>query len=233
MSNGRSGAFRQGADASDNSFNPRDRNPQSFVKSQELTPIPQAAVPAGCYDTGTYVNSYSLFLNAETTTPTPDRTNDLGYRGYLNPLGVTRNIVNFENYQDFALATGVSYGVGTNWEADQLNYKPNTFATVTYAYDFGPPANPYPMGQRCFLRQLYIPWNQRPVTDNQESMGFVARPRSKAVGAEDHGYPLTGGTVTKNVDLSADPYDFGYTEGDHGGQWSRRNQQTWRYSRSC
>jgi hypothetical protein len=67
------------------------------------------------------------------------------------------------------------------------------------------------------------------VTDIQESMGFVARPRSKAVGAEDHGYPLTGGSVTKNVDLSATPYNFSNGEDDHGGQWSRRNQQTWQY----
>jgi hypothetical protein len=191
--------------------------------------LTQAAVPAGCYATGTNINRYPLFLNAEATSHTPDQTNDLGYRGYLNPLNVTGIVVNFENYQDFALATGVSYGVASNWEADQLNYKPNTFATVTYAYDSGPPASPYPAGQRCFLRQLYIPWNQRSVTDIQESMGFVARPRSKAVGAEDHGYPLTGGSVTKNVDLSVAPYNFSNGEDDHGGQWSRRNQQTWQY----
>ena len=32
----------------------------------------QAAVPAGCYDTSSGINSYSRFTSAESTSPTPD-----------------------------------------------------------------------------------------------------------------------------------------------------------------
>jgi hypothetical protein len=191
--------------------------------------LTQAAVPAGCYDTGTGVNSYARFLTAETTSHTPDQTNDLGYRGYLNTLNVSGNVINFNNYEDYALATGYSYGIETNWEADQVYYKPNSFSSVTYAYDAGFPTNPNPIGQRCFLRQILIPTNQRSVTDIQESMAFVARPRSKAAGASGGQAPTAGGSVTESVDLSAAPYNFTNSSDDHGGQWSRSNQQTWQY----
>ena len=49
----------------------------------------QAAAPAGCYDTSESINSYADFLVAETHNPTPDATDDLGYRGYLTTLNCT------------------------------------------------------------------------------------------------------------------------------------------------
>ena len=149
----------------------------------------EAAVPAGCYSDA--VNDYQRFLDEERLHPTPDTVPNLGYRLYLQlaQTNVTK-AVNFYNVNDFALATGRYPIAGsTHWEQNQISFKPNAnlgiaFGNRTYAYDSGPPSNPYPIGLRCFLRDSYPPFNQRPVIDIHESMAYVARPRSKAIGAE-------------------------------------------------
>ena len=46
---------------------------------------------------------------------------------------------------------------------------------MPYAYASGPSNNPYLIGQGCFLRDSYPPFNQRQVTDIHESMPYVAR----------------------------------------------------------
>ncbi len=184
----------------------------------------QAAIPGGCYSDA--VNNYSLFATAELTRHTPDAVADLGYRLSLQEAYArVGKAVNFYNQLDFALATG-SYPIigSTHWEQNQLLFKPNANLGVrlgdrTYAYDSGPPSNPYPTGQRCFLRDSYPPFNQRRVTDIHESMAYIARPRSKALGAE----PNSSSLVPDSVNL--EEYGFGGVRSDHSGQFNRRIQE--------
>ena len=190
----------------------------------------QAAAPAGCYDTNPSINSYADFLNAEATTPTPDTTNDLGYREYLTRLNVSGAVVSFYNTTDYALKTGRLLAENVSWEGNQITYKPNanlgTLGYRSYAYDFGTPNNPYPVGQRCFLRDVYAPFNYRQLTDIHESMSFVARPRSEAAGAN----TSVGGSISGRYNVGPDtPTNLQNSSNDHGGQFSRRIQQTWPY----
>lgn len=187
----------------------------------------QAAAPAGCYDVTPEINSYTDFLNAETTTPTPDATNDLGYRGYLSTLNVTGSVVSFFNQVDYALKSGRELGLNVSWEGNQLLSKPNqNLSGRTYAYDSGPPNNPFAIGQRCFLRDVGPPFNERRLTDIHESMSFVARPRSEAAGASD----LVGGRIGSRFNVGeGSGSNFGRSSADHGGQFSRRIQQTQAY----
>jgi hypothetical protein len=182
----------------------------------------EAAVPGGCYsDT---VNNYQRFLDEEDFRPTPHSTSDLGYQLFLQAVHVNAvKIVNFYNVNDFALATGRYPVIGnTNWERIQILYKPDDNATLhgnkVYVYDLGPPNNPYPIGQRCFLRTLHPPFNERRVTDIHESLAYVARPRSKAIGAE----PNSAAVFTNSIDLTT--YGFTGVLADHSGQFARRIQ---------
>jgi hypothetical protein len=181
----------------------------------------QAAAPAGCYDTNPSINNYADFLNAETQRPTPDATDDLGYRGYLSSLNVSGAVISFYNTSDYALKTG-NYPVigGTNWEANEINYKPNLSDNTSYLYI--PDAA---VGQRCKLRYNPNP-TERQVTDIHESMSFIARPRSEAAGAS----TAVAGTIKGRYNVGPDsPSDFRDTSSDHGGQFSRRIQRTWPY----
>lgn len=177
----------------------------------------QAAIPAGCYTTNSGVNSYAPFLDAEIAKPTPDSISDLGYRGLLT--GVGGNIVNFYNAADFALFDGHLLGVRLSWEQNQESFKPDANSVShegkIYAYDTGPPSNPYSIGQRCFLRSSF---GERTVTDIHESMAFVARPRSKAVGT------INGIGSSVNVG-SGSPSNFGDTQSDHSAQFNRPIQR--------
>ncbi|MEI8341113.1 MAG: hypothetical protein WCH43_06195 [Verrucomicrobiota bacterium] len=181
----------------------------------------EAAIPGGCYNDA--VNNYSVFSTVEQTKPTPDTGSDLGYRLYVS--GSAQNnaqkTINFYNTLDFALATGATFPIGsTNWEQNQIDYKPNTFSASTYAYDSGFPSAPYPVGQRCFFRNFYPPsLPGRPVLDIHESMAFVARPRSKAIGAE----PNSTSVFPQSIDLQG--YGFTNQRPDHGGQFNRGIQQ--------
>ena len=178
----------------------------------------EAAIPGGCYNDA--VNNYPDFLTAEQTKPTPDTGSDLGYRLYVGSAqNNAQKTINFYNTQDFALFSGAYPVLGNvSWEQNQKDYKPNGFSTNTYAYDKGPPNNPYPAGQRCFLRGIYS-FSERPVLDIHESMSFVARPRSKAIGAE----PSSTSVFPQSIDLQG--YGFGGQQPDHGGQFNRGIQQ--------
>ena len=73
-------------------------------------------------------NGYARFWAKEASNPTPDFANDLGYRGYLAALGVSSNVVNFHNFDDYALASGrvLLERAEVNWEANQdSSTKPN------------------------------------------------------------------------------------------------------------
>lgn len=205
------------------------RLPGCSVKNYVMS---QAAAPAGSYDTTPAINSYTDFLNAEIGSPTPDAADDLGYRGYLSSLNVTGSVVSFYNQADYALKTGretvpVLGEVNVSWEGNQLTSKPNqNLSGRTYAYDSGPPNSPYVVGQRCFLRDIGLPFNVRRLTDIHESMSFVARPRSEAAGASNAVEGKIGSRYNVGEGTGS---NFGRTSSDHGGQFSRRIQQVWPY----
>jgi hypothetical protein len=187
----------------------------------------EAAIPSGCYNDS--VNNYVRFTNVEETNPTPDTEAQLGYRLFTQTVvqSVTK-LVSFFNIDDYALATGTIPFLGwpfeTNWEKNQIDYKPNHFNlqnSLWGDYLFSPDK---PSGS-----QVSLNWNpditgaylsSRPVTDIHESMSFVARPRSKAAGAELHNATVFGNVV--NLETLC---DFGGGQQDHSGQFNRSIQQ--------
>ena len=215
-------SFSQGAIVCGAALTAYQASVQNYVMSQ-------AAAPAGSYDATTAINSYTDFLNAEASTPTPDGTNDLGYRGCLTGLKVGGSVVSFFNQVDYALKSGRELGLNVSWEGNQLMSKPNqNLSGRTYAYDSGPPNNPYAIGQRCFLRDVGLPFNERRLTDIHESLSFVARPRSEAAGASS----AVAGRITGRYNVGPDTAsNFRDSSSDHGGQFSRRIQQTRDYYR--
>ena len=62
--------------------------------------------PASSQDHPNSSDGYASFWAKEASNPTPEFADDLGYRGYLAALGVSGNVVNFHNFDDYALASG-------------------------------------------------------------------------------------------------------------------------------
>jgi hypothetical protein len=186
----------------------------------------EAAIPASCYDWN--VATEDRLAQKDNQVPTPDWHIDatknqltLGYRGYLE--NVPGNLVNFHNADDFALQTGVTtLGISTwprikaNWVENQLGYKPDGNAFLRgWGYDYDPSRL---LGQKA---KLDTTWGwARYVNDSWEMKAFVARPRTRAVGAQG----ATGGPIGDTVDLKAD-YGFTGERSDHSGQYMRRIQQ--------
>lgn len=191
--------------------------------------IGQGAVPAGCYDTREEVNQYADFLDAETQRPTPDWNGNYGYRQQLEDIHVSGTVASFYNTGDYALKTGRTGNCNVSWEGDQLDFKPDV---VRYNL-FGAPQIFYLYYSRDFDDQHYAGkgWlfnsggagEEREVANDHESMAFVARPRSEAVGAT--GRTLGAVTYTNNVGRGT-LCDFRETEEDHGGQFNRSIQRT-------
>jgi hypothetical protein len=173
----------------------------------------EAAVPAGCYDDS--VNNYERFLAAEANHQTPDTASEMGYRLFLAPARANvAKFVSFFNIDDFALATGVTRLVGwpfdTNWEKNQVDYKPDNFGSGTYLY----------LGNGASYFHSASDESFRRITDLHESMAFVARPRSRAAGAELHNATVFGSVL--NLQTSC---NFGLEVADHSGQFTRPIQQ--------
>lgn len=197
----------------------------------------EAAVPAGCFDTSGGngaggINGYLRFWNAESSHPTPDyhqATNgDLirGYRGFLETINanVAKKVVNFHNSVDYALATGHKLLglLETNWEANEESYKPDGNAGTDWHYRYYPTRTN--LNERA--TQEFTFFAGRFVTDSYEMKSFVARPRSKAVGAVEGttANPLPGGAINGDVNLRTD-FGFGREDYDHSGQFNRRIQE--------
>jgi pimeloyl-ACP methyl ester carboxylesterase len=190
----------------------------------------EAAVPAGCFDSSGGngaggVNGYQRFWNKEASKPTPDYHHDTtlgltkGYRGFFDTIGnnVAGEVVNFHNFDDYALATGRKFGgmLEANWEKNEETYKPDDLAGHYAGYE-------YDAGSRA-ARVATNVW-ERAVTDSYEMKAFVARHRSKAVGAVDASFGnLPGGSIGENVNLRS--YGFRDQDYDHSGQFNRRVQQ--------
>ena len=161
----------------------------------------QAAVPAHCYDTS--LANYSRF-DSPPLAYTPDT-----YRGYPGSINNALNgsMVNFFNTNDYALATGTYGGAQANWEQNQQSLKPDNALGYFYYTDlngayFNPSGNPNTPG--------------RLVTDLYELMPFVARPHSKAAGAQ----PGIAGIINgQEVDLHTS-FGFDRPSEDHSAQFN-------------
>lgn len=160
-------------------------------------------------------------VNKDVQEPTPDFYTELGYRGFLKDIrsGVKGNLKNYHNHDDFWLATGrTKFDLKTvHWVQNQLDWKPDD-RTLNNAYEFHPGL---PAGQQVVL-SIFGFGNDRLVEDPHESMAYVARSRTRAIGAEPAlGKPvLPGGT---SLDLNV-TYNFGRPRPDHSGQFQRNIQ---------
>ena len=180
----------------------------------------EAAIPMSCYDAN--APQLARLVDKDSEYPTPDyhvtpgsNEASLGYRGYLQSISGT--LTNFFNPDDWALATGFTVGQETNWESNQISYKPDgeivgVVHNPSWFYRYDPT---YPLDQRARI----LSGEPRYVTDTWEMKAFVARSRSKAAGALDY----TGGPIRANINLR-DEYGFGNTRPDHSGQFTRNIQ---------
>jgi len=171
--------------------------------------LSQGAIPAHCYDTNTNnVPFLQKFIDAETDHgATPLSASHGGYDGYFTNL--TGNLVNFYNTNDFALISGATLDIQSNWEENQRARKPEDFTdSINTWYYFYIATN-----QTC-----YVDHNSTngTVTDLQEAKAMVARSRSHAIGAEDNAH----GVISSSVDL-INTFGFGKTRPEHSAEFSR------------
>jgi hypothetical protein len=185
----------------------------------------QAAVPAHCYDT-TVTNLPSM-LEAEANIPTPNTYANYAV-GITNALRGDGRIANFYNPIDFALATGSNtlftmpifgtISMSTSWEANESSLFMKPLILFGYSYN---PTNQVAIVVTNFFTEIWGVTNlqTRIVTDPLELMPFVARPRSKAAGAQGGiGQMVNGG----QLDLTT----LGFTaqDYDHSGEFNRNIQ---------
>jgi pimeloyl-ACP methyl ester carboxylesterase len=183
----------------------------------------QAAVAAQCYDTT--ISNLPSMLDAEADIPTPN-----SYANYA--VGITNavrhDIINFYNTNDFALAKGAttlftlpyfsSISFNTSWEGNesQIFIKP----LILFGYQYNP-TNGIALNTTNFFTIIGGVTNlqTRVVTDPRELMPYVARPRSKAAGAQSGvGQTVNGGEFNLST--------VGFTEADydHSGEFKRNIQ---------
>ena len=174
-------------------------------------------------------------------TPTPRYASELGYQGYLSDIG--NSVVNrasYYNADDFWLVTGTLnpdvkwkmiadgemlnpiWGGLTaawvynqikdvNWMAGQRKYKPdNRYGLGQYKYDSQ-------LNSSTFERGVWPAKYTRPVSDPFEGMAFVARSRTRPLGAIEPPQKYSGMDLRKN-------YQFDGERSCHSGQFQRNIQ---------
>jgi hypothetical protein len=171
----------------------------------------EAAVPSGCYNDT--VNNYVRFTTAEESAATPDTPTEMGYRSFLqSTMSNVAKFVSFFNIDDYALATGslslLGWPFQTNWEKNQVDFKPDSLGFGRYGWSGTASYFSMPKG------------DVRTVTDVHESLSFVARPRSKAAGAEIHNATVFGSVFNLETACA-----FGAGVDDHSGQFTRPIQE--------
>ncbi|HEV2692653.1 MAG TPA: alpha/beta hydrolase [Verrucomicrobiae bacterium] len=168
--------------------------------------LTQGAAPAHSYDAG--APSLSDVLAAEAITPTALFATNGGYQGYFS--GVTGNLINFYNTNDFALESGTWHGLQANWVANQISQKPED-----YGYRNG---QTYSYNPDTFITSAGYSFSDYTVTNPYEIMSQVARSRSRAVGAQEN----VGGVInaTLSVDLKT-TFQFGNTRAEHSAEFLR------------
>ena len=170
----------------------------------------QAAVPASCMDPGAATLPALASLESPQTTP-DDFASQMGYRGLVS-TNVNAALYNIYNAQDFALGW---------WIFNQQHYKPEDLA-----YDTDPiVGTKYEWNGATDIGVLYYAngFLHRTVIDPQESMSFIARSRTEALGRVS-----TVGSITQNQNVGPGttfPIPFGGTRDDHSGEFTRPIQQ--------
>jgi hypothetical protein len=194
----------------------------------------EAAVSLSCY----YSESENPptdpdLVRADDARPTPRYTSELGYQGYLKDVGANAiNRASYYNADDFWLATGTlnpdvkskmilvmgpsgawlfNQIKDANWMNNQKKYKPDDrYGFGQYAYD----SQSNLLFPARFLRlKDYV----RPVSDPFEGMAFVARSRTRPLGA---GAPPE---KFQRLDLKT-VYKFDRERSCHSGQFQRKIQ---------
>jgi Fungalysin metallopeptidase (M36)/IgGFc binding protein/Bacterial Ig domain/K319L-like, PKD domain/Fungalysin/Thermolysin Propeptide Motif/Fibronectin type III domain len=174
----------------------------------------EAAVSLSCY----YSESDNPptdpgMLQADAASPTPELASQLGYQGYLSDIGNTAfSRVSYFNADDFWLVTGSASRElawwNVNWMADQKKYKPDDrrgLGEYDFESQFGNSRRP------GFVRGLsYARW----VEDPHEAMAFVARSRTRPLGAGEPPQTFSG------LNLE-DVYLFDWQRSCHSGQFQR------------
>jgi len=179
----------------------------------------KAAVPLSCYfPVGTAAPPKQILVDADANSPTPQDAGSLnGYHGYLSSIGGA-NKVNYYGANDFWLETGTtSFGLSVSWITNQRKYKPDNpldmlnVYVIRYLWDSAQ--------QKAYFRKITDSvWNRR-VIDTHESMAFVSRPRTSALGAVAEPPGFSG------LDLdSLSTYGFTEARFDHSGPFQRNIQ---------
>ncbi|MBN9693244.1 MAG: alpha/beta hydrolase, partial [Verrucomicrobia bacterium] len=191
----------------------------------------QSAISAGVFDESSLLNWSDLVLSeaaAESWLKTPDDFQvERGYRGYFESAEV--NIVNYCNEGDFALQTGEIGPVPTNWIANQQLQKPHwpglsDYRSYLWKSD---------LSNASIDTRFRYGFRNRPqkilrfVNQINEIQAFIARSRTRAVGAE----PRTAGYVNagKVKNLREHPFNFRSARLDHSAQFHRPCWFAWEF----
>jgi hypothetical protein len=182
----------------------------------------EAAVSLCCY----YAETENLddlkltdpsLVRADDASPTPRYASELGYQGYLSDIdNYVVNRASYYNADDFWLVNGYLKGgiVPVNWMANERKYKPDNrygFGEYKYESQSGLPR------QASFERRMGSAKYTRSVSDPFEGMAFVARSRTRPLGAGEPPPKFQG------LDLN-DVYRFNEKRSCHSGQFQRNIQ---------
>jgi hypothetical protein len=194
----------------------------------------EAAVPLSCYYAETEdPPTDSSLVRADSASPTPRYASELGYQGYLSDIDNSAvNRASYYNADDFWLVTGTlsptvkskmeaAGGLpgawlynqikNVDWITSQRKHKPDDrYGLGEYKYEsqFGLPRQP------SFERGLNY---TRSVSDQFEGMAFIARSRTRPLGAGEPPQKFTG------LDLKT-VYKFDRERSCHSGQFQRNIQ---------
>jgi hypothetical protein len=175
----------------------------------------QVAVPAHCYDPA--VTNLPALITMEQTIPTPNTYSN--YAAAITNALRGGKVISFFNPLDFALASGLGGNGFGSWEHNQELMKPVFFLGYLYLATNGVAfvtTNQYTA--LLGIKNLQT----RVITDPLELMPFVARARSKAVGAQ-----AGVGAVINGAQFNLQS-QLGFTREsyDHSGQFNRNIQTT-------
>jgi len=187
----------------------------------------QAAVPASSYDNGAPLDPQLVF--ADGVQHTPDSAQNLGYRGYLQ--NVQGKLVNFFNPADGVLQVGFPIGplgfINVSWFKFQRDYKPYDTAGDPSRYFYGndPTVAGSPIAPRLFYPDPPGPPARRQIINAHESMTFVARSRTRAVGALAGVHGEIDDALNLNISLGPDNPGFQTERSEHSAQFNRPIQR--------
>ncbi len=159
-----------------------------------------SAIPAEVFDT-----REDLVIPALADKPTPRDSKEGGFAGYIEE-SQTR-VYNIFNPEDVTWL---------GWNLVQKDAKPAKSFSRAYVYR---PNNDE--GERLLLKYWWF--FARPVDDHHESMAYITRAKTQAIGGE----PRVRGHVHESFNLAIEPYHFG---SDHVAMWRWNPQHVMPYS---